>query len=632
MKRLAAAALTVGIITASCSGHGSSALPSAPPSAGTPSTMGVHGTRAAAAVVNVPLGFAATATQAVALPGATDDGALPATQTLTVHVALQLHNVDQLKQSVAAGRITPRSTFMSTYAPTASDVSQVKSYLQSQGFTNVQAEPNNILVDATGTAATIEKAFSTKLESYSDPSGLRLYANSQPAYVPQALGNLVVAILGLNNAQMQKPSPKNGGKPKSTPTPSPAPTATPSPVPSATPAPTPTPTPAPTADACTQGLNAEGICPRFFDPATMQLVYDAANAPTGANTPVAIFTEGDPSQAISDFRWNEQVYGMPQVPVNLIQIGAPNSDTSGNGEWVLDMTAVQGTAANVKQIDLYDMPSMSFSDMVVSYNKWVTDDKDPIGNSSFGGCEVFPYQDGSMLAADEVLVEAASQGQTMFVSTGDNGAYCTAAVDTNGAPGGVPMVEYPASSPYVVAVGGTDLFSNADGSYLGETSWEAGGGGLSQFEYSPYWESPTQPVGTTAVGYSFRGTPDVAMDASIETGYLVYSSAQATNGSCTPCIEAGTSLASPLAAGAYARMQSSHGNALGFGAPLFYRIYTNNPSSSAASAGPPPTSLVGGFHDVLAGSNGGYSALPRYDYTTGLGSFDVLKTNAIIGQ
>jgi subtilase family serine protease len=347
---------------------------------------------------------------------------------------------------------------------------------------------------------------------------------------------------------------------------------------------------------------------------------------------VAIFTEGDPSQAISDFRWNEQVYNMPQVPVNLIQVGAPNSDTSGNGEWVLDMTAVQGMAANVKQIDLYDMPSMSFSDMVVSYNKWVVDDKDAVANSSFGGCEVFPYQDGSMLAADEVLVEAASQGQTMFASSGDNGGFCMAEVDTNGAPGGAPMVEYPASSPYVVAVGGTDLFSNADGSYLGENSWEAGGGGLSQFEYSPYWESPTQPVGTTAVGYSYRGVPDIAMDASIETGYLVYSSAQATNGSCTPCIEAGTSLASPLAAGAFARMQSAHGNALGFAPPLFYHIYVANPNSSAVSAGPPPTSLVGGFHDILSGSNGDYSALPRYDYTTGLGSFDVVKTNAIIGQ
>jgi subtilase family serine protease len=167
---------------------------------------------------------------------------------------------------------------------------------------------------------------------------------------------------------------------------------------------------------------------------------------------------------------------------------------------------------------------------------------------------------------------------------------------------------------------------------LGENSWEAGGGGLSQFEYSPYWESPTQPVGTTPAGYSYRGLPDISMDASLETGYLVYSSAQATNGSCTPCISAGTSLASPLAAGAYARMQSSHGNALGFAPPLFYRIYTGNPNSSELSAGPPPTSLVGGFHDVLSGSNGDYAAAPRYDYTTGLGSFDVVKTNAIIGR
>lgn len=632
MKRLAAAALTVGIITASCSGHGGSALPTTPANPGVPSSMGIHGTRASAASVSVPLGLAATATQAVTLTGVTDNGALPATQTLTVHVALQLRNVDQLKQSIASRQITPRAAFMSTYAPTSDQVSQVTSFLQSQGFTGVKTEANNILIDATGSVATIEKAFGTQLESYGDSSGSKIFANTKPAYVPQALAGLVIAVLGLDNVQMQKPQPKNGGKPKSTPSPIPTTAPTPTPAPTATPTPTPTPTPVPTADACTQGVDAEGLCPRFYDPATIQLAYDAANAPTGANTPVAIFTEGDVTQAVSDFRTNEQIYNLPQVPVNLIQVGAPNSDTSGNGEWTLDMTAVQGLAATVKQLDLYIMPSMSFSDMVVSYNKWVIDDKDPIGNSSFGGCEVFPYQDGSMLAADEVLVEAASQGQTMFVSTGDNGGYCMAEVDTNGAPGGVPMVEYPAASPYVVAVGGTDLFSNADGTYLGETSWEAGGGGLSQFEYSPYWESPTQPVGTTAVGYSFRGLPDIAMDASIETGYLVYSSASAANGSCTPCIEAGTSLASPLAAGAYARMQSAHGNTLGFAPPRFYSIYVNNPNSSEASAGPPPTSLVGGFHDILAGTNGLHTALPRYDYTTGLGSFDVVKTNAILGQ
>jgi subtilase family serine protease len=562
------------------------------------------------------------------IANANDNGPLPTTQTLTVRVALQLRNIDQLKSAVAQRQIVPRGTFMSTYAPTSNQVSQVKQYLQSQGFTSVTAEANNILIDATGTAATVEKAFDTQLESYT-ANGANLYTNKQPAYVPQALAGMVVAVLGLNDAQVAKPTPK---KTKASPTPAPTATPVPTPVPTVAPTPTPTPTPVPTADACTEGVNAEGICPRFYDPASMQLVYDAANAPTGANTNVAIMTEGDVSQAVSDFRWNEQVYNLRQVPVNVIHVGTPSSDTSGNGEWTLDMTAVQGIAADVKQIDLYNFGSLTDADIVEGYSQWAIDNTDPIGNSSFGGCEVFPYQDGAMLAADEILVEAAAQGQTMFVSTGDNGGYCNNFVDTNGAPGGLPFQEWPAVSPYVVAVGGTDLFSNADGSYLGENSWEAGGGGLSQFEYSPNWESPAQPVGTTAVGFTFRGVPDVAMDASIETGYLVYSSAQATNGSCTPCIEAGTSLASPLAAGAYARMQSAHGNTLGFAAPLFYNIYNENPNASAESAGPPPTSLVGGFHDVLSGTNGAYTALPRYDYTTGLGSFDVVKTNAIIGH
>ena len=625
MKRVTAAALTVGLLTASCAGHGGALIPSGHTAPGAASALGTRGTRTASTTVAAPLGWASTGTQAIPLTGATDNGALPVDQTLTVRIALQLRNVDQLKAAVAAGQLVPRSTFMSTYAPAPDQVAQVANYLQSQGFTAIHAESNNILVDGTATAAQIEKAFDTQLESYS-ANGLNLYSNTRPAYVPQALAGTAIAVLGLNDAQMQKPHPK-----EEKPEPKDEPTDAPTTSPTAAPTTSPTPTPAPSPDACTQGLNAEGICPRFYDPATMQLVYDAANAPTGANTAVAIFTEGDPTQAISDFRWNEQVYRMPQVPVNVVHVGPASSDTSGNGEWTLDMTAVQGIAATVKQIDLYNFASLSDSDIVEGYNRWVTDDTDPIGNSSFGGCEVFPYQDGSMLAADEVLVEAAAQGQTMFASSGDNGGYCNNFVDTNGAPGGLPFVEWPAASPYAVAVGGTDLFSNADGTYLGETSWEAGGGGLSQFEYSPFWQSGVQP-GNTAVGYSFRGVPDIAMDASIETGYLVYSSAQAANGSCTPCIEGGTSLASPLAAGAFARMQSAHNNTLGFAAPLLYNIYTENPNSSEMSAGPPPTSLVGGFHDVLSGTNGAYTALPRYDYTTGLGSFDVLKTNALIGH
>ena len=192
------------------------------------------------------------------------------------------------------------------------------------------------------------------------------------------------------------------------------------------------------------------------------------------------------------------------------------------------------------------------------------------------------------------------------------------------------MVEYPAASPYVVAVGGTTLLSNADGSYLGEAAWNAGGGGLSQFEYSPYWESMAQPQSASipVVGgapVSVRGLPDIAMDADPNTGADVY-----VNGSAT--VIGGTSLSSPLSMGVYARLQSSHNNQLGFAPIAFYKIYAQNPNATQTPAGPPPTELVGGFHDVLTGSNGAYPALPRYDYTTGLGTFDIQAIDAAIGH
>jgi subtilase family serine protease len=228
-----------------------------------------------------------------------------------------------------------------------------------------------------------------------------------------------------------------------------------------------------------------------------------------------------------------------------------------------------------------------------------------------------------MLVGDMILVEAAAQGQTLFASTGDTGGYCGAAgVPPNGGVGGVPMVEYPAASPYAVAVGGTDLFSNVDGTYLGEDAWQSGGGGVSQFEYSPYWQQGIQPVGTTPAGYSFRGLPDVAYDAGLETGGLTW------NGGAE-FINGGTSLASPMAAGVYARMQSAHGNALGFAPVLLYKIYGR--STPQQINGPPETQLYGPFHDVLSGTNGLYTALPKYDYTTGMGSFDIAKLAAAIG-
>jgi len=333
-------------------------------------------------------------------------------------------------------------------------------------------------------------------------------------------------------------------------------------------------------------------------------------------------TEGTLTQSISDFRLNEQKFGLPQANIKIVQVGLPSTDTQGVGEWTLDMTYSTGMAGAVQQLYLYNTTSLTDSDIALMYNRWVTDHLSKIGNSSFGGCEFFSFLDGSMVLMDEVLAQGAIQGQTMFVSSGDSGSFCGVAASANGVPAGAPFVEYPAASPYSNAVGGTDLFTNADGTYKGETAWEAGGGGISQFEYSPYWETAVQPVDNAG---SFRGVPDVAMDAALETGALLWGG-QATNGACTPCVTGGTSLASPLSAGVWARLQTAHGNRLGFAPLRLYHNFTSH-AAGAVQTGPPAWQPDGGFHDILNGANGLYQALPGYDYTTGLGSFDVSLMN-----
>src|SRR5581483_6015024 len=260
---------------------------------------------------------------------------------------------------------------------------------------------------------------------------------------------------------------------------------------------------------------------------------------------------------------------------------------------------------------LYATTSLTDSDIALEYSRWVTDDLAPVGNSSFGGCEYGPYVDGSMVLDDEELAEGAAQGQTMFASSGDTGSFCSVGTP-NGVPAGIPLVEYPAASPYVVAVGGTTLLTKTDGSYEGEVPWYSGGGGLSQFEYGPAWEAAAQPV-NSAGAFTFRGVPDVAMDADLQTGMTIY---LADAGGWTTI--GGTSLASPLMAGGWNRMLQLK-STLGFAPPILYSLW--NASAAVTPSGVfPPTRSVGPFNDLIVGGNGAYTAAPGYDYASGLGS------------
>jgi pseudomonalisin len=212
-------------------------------------------------------------------------------------------------------------------------------------------------------------------------------------------------------------------------------------------------------------------------------------------------------------------------------------------------------------------------------------------NASLGECEATAYNSGTLGTDDQIFLSAVAQGQTFSFSSGDNGSR-TCGAPGNGQYGTTISVSYPASSPYVVAVGGTTLSTNTDGTWASETAWSYSGGGQSAYEQPTQW---TQ--GITSAPQYFRGIPDVAMDGDPNSGAVVL-----VDGVYIQV--GGTSLSSPLFVGAWARIETAQGNAFGYPNPIMY-----------AQSVPIPA-----FHDITSGNNDDYNAGPNWDYTTGWGT------------
>ncbi|MBV8345599.1 MAG: S8/S53 family peptidase [Candidatus Eremiobacteraeota bacterium] len=612
-KSLLYAGLAVGILTASCSGN-NTALPSLPLSA----QSGIFNQPSGAAE-RAPQGWAATATHAVPIKNFPAGRVANSTQ---LHVVVGLRMRDRAgAQELIRNQYAPGSAafhgwlspdqFTAMFNPSAGEAASVATYLKEQGFTRVSVEPNHLLVSGYASAARAEAAFHTTIHG-TVVNGKAVYGNVEPAFVPDKLRKVVLGVLGLTNAYEMHTHIKKSDR-------------------SFVPLVGGTPPP------CLQVVN--GICiGGEYGPPQYQVAYDAVNCPktcsTGKRTSIAVMAEGDVSQVVSDLHTAEAFWGLPQASYSVVRVGTPSQDTSGLDEWDLDTQISSGFAQMVKHLYVYDTTSLSDSDTSLEFNKWVTQHKAQAGNASFGEPEAFAYADGAMQIDDEIFNQAAGQGQTMFASTGDSGSGCPVLLNTGGPVGGTPQVCYPASSPYVVAVGGTTLDTNAvgtqPGTYYGEHVWVGTGGGYSALESAGYWQA--NGICATCTQNSIRGTADIAMCADNNGCPMdVF-----INGTQTGV--GGTSLSSPMSMGLWARLQTNFGNKLGFAAPVYYGVYgyyepcplkstacvpSGEPGDDTSATPPDTTAPIGGFHDILYGSNGiPSSAGPGYDEPTGLGSID----------
>jgi kumamolisin len=190
---------------------------------------------------------------------------------------------------------------------------------------------------------------------------------------------------------------------------------------------------------------------------------------------------------------------------------------------------------------------------------------------------------------DSTCQSAAALGITITVAAGDNGS--SDGTKSN-------SVDFPASSPHVLGCGGTALKASG-GQRTSEVVWNdqasgggATGGGVSAVFALPTWQAT---AGVPAASPGGRGVPDVAGDASPDTGYQILVDGQAE-------IVGGTSAVAPLWAGLIALLNQQLGRKLGFLNPQLY------PLGKTA------------FFDITSGNNGAFAAKPGWDACTGLGS------------
>jgi subtilase family serine protease len=195
----------------------------------------------------------------------------------------------------------------------------------------------------------------------------------------------------------------------------------------------------------------------------------------------------------------------------------------------------------------------------------------------------------------------AGEGMTIFLASGDDGAYDCGTKQLN--------VDFPGSDPNVTDVGGTTLNATAQYKYKSESAWINSGGGASTYFAKPKWQ-----VGPGVPSNTKRDVPDIAFDANENTGQYTYYEGTWYSGY-------GTSYGPPNMSGYWALvLEALKGKSTGNVAPLFYKL---GASSSYATD----------MHDVTIGNNGagigpGYKAAKDWDYTTGWGSVNGTKALA----
>ena len=466
-----------------------------------------------------------------------------------------------------------REEFASAHGANADDLDKVRQFAAEFGLQVKEEKQARRSVVLTGTVEAFSRAFEVKLDRYEHPTKGSYRGRTGSLTIPSELSTTVEGVFGLDNRPQAKPHfrvQKAGSKqlqPQGQP----------------------------------QAQSAG------YDPTQVAEAYNFPTGVTGTGESIAILELGGGYSAadLSAFFGKLQLPTPQVIPVGVDGASnSPTGDPSGNdGEVELDIE-VAGAVAPGSQIGVYFAPNtdQGFLDALTTAIH-DTALKPSVISISWGGPEA-SWTPQAMRALDQAFQAAALMGITVCVASGDHGS--------NGGVGdGATHVDFPASSPHVLACGGTSLQA-VNGDVRSETVWNDGasggasGGGVSVIFPLPAWQRGLHvtSAGGGRTALSNRGVPDVSGEADPQTGYLVR-----VDG--VDAVIGGTSAVAPLWAGLVARISGAKGSPVGFINPHLYR--------------------GAGLNDVTSGDNGGYVATIGWDACSGLGTPDGRKIAGLLG-
>jgi len=572
-----------------------------------------------------------------------------------------------------------RADFDASFAPTTRSVERVEQWLRANHFRIGQVPADRLSIAATGTVAQVERAFRTHLSRY-EVEGKVVRLASGPLTMPSGLTGVVSTVAGVNEvlatttlassasvtspARLPVGTVRAGGNPPGPPTPPSPPTPPAPPSPGTPPAPSPSSGEPPPPSA----FVPVGPCSAYWGqqtstytapypynssvpwdtcgyvPSQLRSAYNLGqsqlSAPAGSAT--AQRRQGGPGApgapgpagthvTIADVLWFDSPtitsdldkYFHTEDPTNPLRPGqfqneppaqvANVAECGGGGtyeEQALDLEAYHAVApaADIRYVGATDCTNAS---LITAEQEAVDGGANVISNSwSMALGDVF-NDPATITAFEDVFQMAAAEGVSVLFSSGDSG--------DNVAAFGLQIPNYPATDPYVTAVGGTSVqiggSGNADATYgwssaisnysssggFGTPGFYAGSGGGTSYSFpQPSYQAGVVPADlaerNVAVNgpFPYRTVPDISMDADPFTGMLIGLTETFPDDSThfgTFSI-GGTSLAAPLLAGAVADAEIAGSGPLGFLNPTLYAEYSTLQSAGALTP-VDPTNLIG---------------------------------------